>query len=203
MPSPSKPIMEFTKDYKRATEIQVCIMHYRQEDIYNNELYPLYKSQIENTLNYIQEQHDANGRWPIKINISSRCENIMTHCNGVGGGQTPIGYNFIVAMHVTDNYGEKHFNDIIIAQFDMQNKLTDTHKFMKIESYSFNTGLKPLCDCDIRNRGERSPEVVYEMNTAFQESINVLTAENIALKESLSRMEKKIETMMSLMSLLK
>jgi hypothetical protein len=200
--------MEFTKDYMRAT----CINNTTTKDM--NDVLSVYNMSEHNILNIINSKF-INDRWPISISYVEDNHPMMGNVNGIGGGSRCIGNYYHLNIIIKDNYGQEHKNTIVNIT-ETCGKSSHSHNFDI--SFIFNNDLKQLCDYDIRyNKGERSQDLIYTMSSIITEkqktlenNVNTLKADNMALKEEnadlknrIEQMEKKMNTLMEFIMLMR
>lgn len=222
--------MQYTKDLNRATKIEYgkCRM-YGDPDIFNH--YDMIMKYIAPGINTLMKEiNDAMGdRWPISISVGFTHEYIRNETNFPAGlniadwqgrciaGGNPIHYAMCrIHLCVRDNHNQAHTFLLFQAKGVQGNTPIPTHTHLRYVDYSdiqlhseplkfsFNTDLHPLCDFDILSRSGQQTRVIYDMDNAIKSLENnnkTLATENKELKDTLAKLEKKMETLMEFISM--
>jgi hypothetical protein len=218
--------MQYTKDLNRVTKIEYGKCYpYGDPDIFNHyDVIMKYIAPRGDVL--MKEINDAMGdRWPISISVGFTHEYIRKEGNQPGSGASftdwqgrPIGHYAICRIHlcVRDNHNQTHQIVLFQAKGVQGNTPIPTNTHLRYVDYSdiqlhseplkfsFNTDLHPLCDFDILSNNGGQSQLIYDMDNAIKSLENnnkTLATENKELKDTVARLEKKMETLMEFISM--
>ncbi len=196
--------MEFTKNYRRETVIDNGIIRehnksfkYERDNICN--IYGQTEKDIVDDIN-----RQLGDRWPITIEFENTA--IFEKPNGCGYMTTEI-----ITLVVIDNYAQRYTIDMLKADvIDRPNMNNGNHyhfsNYTKCDDIKLvlDNSLYPRCDYDIANEcymidTTNHSILLHKMNSENK----ILKEENSDLKNRMEQMEKKMNTLMEFIMLMK